>query len=160
MFRGDKATSVVWHLHLNITTTIVIIIIIIIIIICDSKNIRIRMDGTLHFNKLFTSKWSPNILIKIFWMITYDNAGSLSYSLNSYDFLHSNFSLLTKRHIFDLIGAPSFFSFCPYCPLSFSLFADAMQTKSGLYPRYNCAFSSPQQLSSLLLWECLNYSCV
>ena len=138
---------------------IIIIIIIMIIIICDSKNIRIRMGGTLHFNKLFTSKQSPRILIKIFWMITYVNAGSLSYSLTSYDFLHSHFNLLTKRDISDLIGAPSFIFFCSYCLLSFSLFADAMHATSGLYPRYNCAFSSPQ-LSYLLLWEFLNYSCV
>ena len=54
-------------------------------------------------------------------------AASLSDSLTSYDFLHSHFNLLTKRHIFHLTGAPSFF-FCPYCFLSFSLFAYVMHT--------------------------------
>ena len=57
-------------------------------------------------------------------------AASLSDSLTNYDFLHSHFNLLTKRHIFHLTGAPSFFFFffCPYCLLSFSLFADVMHT--------------------------------
>ena len=47
-------------------------------------------------------------------------AASLSDSLTNYDFLHSHFNLLTKRHIFHLTGAPSFFFFFFFSALTVS----------------------------------------